>query len=104
MCIGIPMQVIEAGAGGALCRARDGEHRIDTSLVGAVEPGNWVMVFLGAAREVISEEAARQSADAIAALEMVMRGEGGFEHLFADLIDREPELPDFLRPKPQDNA
>jgi len=62
------------------------------------------MVFLGAAREVISEEVARQSADAIAALEMVMRGEGGFEHLFADLIGREPELPDFLRPKTQDNA
>ena len=104
MCVGIPMQVIEAGFGQALCRAADGDHAIDTSLVGAVEPGSWVMVFLGAAREVISEEAARQSADALAALEMVMRGDGGFEHLFADLIDREPELPEFLRPKPQTNS
>ena len=104
MCVGIPMQVIEVGQGRALCRARDGDHMIDMSLVGAVEPGTWVMVFLGAARETITEEAARQSADALAALEMAMRGEGGFEHLFADLIDREPELPDHLRPKTQGNT
>lgn len=104
MCIGIPMQVIEVGESRALCRARDGDHFIDMSLVGAAEPGSWVMVFLGAARESITEEAARQSADAIEALEMVMRGEGGFEHLFADLIDREPELPDFLRPPPPANS
>lgn len=97
MCVGIPMQVISTDGAQALCRAADGDHNIDTILVGAVEAGAWVMVFLGAAREVISEEAARKSADALRALEMVMRGEGGFEHLFADLIDREPELPEFLR-------
>lgn len=103
MCIGTPMQVVEARGGQALCRARDGDHLVDMSLVGAVGEGGWVMVFLGAARETITEEAARRSADAIEALQMVMRGEGGFEHLFADLIDREPELPEFLRPKPQAN-
>ena len=101
MCIGIPMQVIETGEGRSLCRARDGDHMIDMSLVGVVEPGQWVMVQFATAREVISEEAARKSADAITALEMVMRGEGGFEHLFADLIDREPELPEFLRAQTQ---
>ncbi|QKV17313.1 HypC/HybG/HupF family hydrogenase formation chaperone [Oricola thermophila] len=104
MCVGIPMQVIEVDGSRALCRARDGEHAIDMSLVGTVEAGTWVMTFLGAARETISEETARQSADALAALEMVMRGDVGFEHLFADLIDREPELPEFLRPKTQRNA
>lgn len=102
MCIGIPMQVIEDGDGQALCRAADGVHRIDMSLVGPVPAGGWVMVFLGAAREAISAEQARKSADAIEALGKVMRGEGGFEHLFADLIDREPELPDFLRPAATD--
>lgn len=96
MCLGIPMQVIEAGCGEALCRASDGEHRIDTSLVGTPEPGTWLMVFLGAAREVISPEAARQSADALEALAMAMRGETDFDHLFADLVDREPRLPEFL--------
>ncbi|MBU2485452.1 MAG: HypC/HybG/HupF family hydrogenase formation chaperone [Alphaproteobacteria bacterium] len=104
MCIGIPMQVIETGEGHALCRAADGVHRIDMCLVGPVAPGGWVMVFLGAAREVISEQQARQSADAIEALGKVMRGEGGFEQLFADLIDREPELPNFLRAAAPDNT
>ncbi len=98
MCIGVPMQVTSVGSGQALCRARNGEHAIDMSLVGDQPEGTWVMVFLGAAREVISEETAHRSANAIEALEMVMHGESGFEHLFADLIDREPELPEFLRP------
>jgi len=97
MCIGIPMQVIEAGFGEALCQARDGRHRVDTRLVGTPAPGTWLMVFLGAAREIVSEETAARTADALEALAMVQRGERGFEHLFADLIDREPQLPDFLR-------
>jgi hypothetical protein len=33
---------------------------------------------------------------------MVQRGEAGFEHLFADLIDREPQLPDHLRRSPEE--
>ena len=97
MCIGIPMQVIEVGFGFALCRARDGNHHIDTRLVGEVEAGEWLMVFLGAARERMSEEAARQAGDALEALEMAMRGETDFDHLFTDLIDREPQLPEHLR-------
>jgi hydrogenase expression/formation protein HypC len=100
MCLGIPMQVIETGLASALCRTRDGsrEQIIDTALAGPVEPGDWVMVFLGAAREVISEEAAQRAADALQALEMAMRGETDFDHLFADLVNREPQLPEFLRP------
>lgn len=97
MCIGIPMQVIEPGEGVAICRGGGEEHRIDTRLVGEVAAGEWLMVFLGAARERMSEETARQTADALKALEMAMRGETGFEHLFADLIGREPQLPEHLR-------
>ena len=55
------------------------------------------MVFLGAAREIISDETARVTSDALAALELAMRGETDIDHLFADLVDREPELPDHLR-------
>lgn len=98
MCLGIPMQVISISGLTALCRSREGEQDIDLSLVGEVEPGTWLMVFLGSAREVLTEEAALQSADALEALEMALRGETDFDHLFADLIDREPSLPDFLRP------
>ena len=97
MCIGVPIQVIEAGSGTALCRARDGDHHVDTRLLGEVEAGEWLMVFLGAARERMSEEAARQSADALEALDKAMRGETDIDHLFSDLIGREPQLPEHLR-------
>jgi hydrogenase expression/formation protein HypC len=102
MCIGIPMQVVETGFGHAMCRNGDEIESVDTILVQPVEPGDWVMVFLGAAREKISAEYAHQCRDALRALDMAMKGETGFEHLFADLIDREPELPDFLKPQAAD--
>jgi hydrogenase expression/formation protein HypC len=99
MCIGIPMQVIEVGVGRARCSSRSGEHTVDTILVGAPECGAWLMVSLGVARAVISEDVARQTADALEALEMAMRGETGFDHLFADLINRAPQLPEALAQK-----
>lgn len=100
MCIGIPMQVRHLVAGGAVCLSREGEpQQIDTSLVGPVAPGDWLMTFLGAARAVLTPEEAQHSLDALEALDRVMRGETeGFEHLFADLINRTPQLPDHLLP------
>lgn len=100
MCIGIPMQVVVAvNRGTARCRTRDGdaEHLVDTRLVGTLEPGAWLIVSRGAAREVIAEETAHKCTNALQALDMAMRGEMDFDHLFADLVNREPELPAFLR-------
>lgn len=97
MCIGIPMRVIEADGFTARCAAAAGEHVIDICLTSGARPGDWLMVFLGAAREIISEDTALATIDALAALDMAMRGETGFDHLFADLIGREPELPDHLK-------
>lgn len=91
------MQVTACDGLVARCRDRTGEHIIDMSLVGTPAPGTWVMVFLGAAREVISEQAARATTDALLALEMALRGETGFDHLFADLVGREPQLPEHLK-------
>lgn len=99
MCIAVPMQVLAGSDHVALCRdgsAADRQVSVDLSLVGAQPPGTWLLVFLGAAREVIDETRARQTLDALAALRAVARGEP-MEHLFADLIDREPELPAHLR-------
>ncbi|TWB39196.1 HypC/HybG/HupF family hydrogenase formation chaperone [Nitrospirillum pindoramense] len=102
MCVGIPMQVVEAGIGHARCRSGAEILTIDTSLVGDVAPGTWLMTFLGAAREVMSPEAAQRSLAALAALEAVMRGEpADLDAAFADLIGREPQLPDHLRPIPE---
>ncbi|QPK65219.1 HypC/HybG/HupF family hydrogenase formation chaperone [Methylomonas sp. LL1] len=97
MCIGIPMQVIEPRGESALCAYRGQTSLIDMMLVGEQPAGTWLLVFLDAAREVIDAEKARQIADALEAMRLAMQGETAFDHLFADLADRKPELPEFLR-------
>ncbi len=97
MCIGIPMQIQHSESLQATCVHQGEVRRIDLTLVGEQPPGTWVMTFLDAAREVIDETTARQNLAAIEAVEQVMRGQSAdIEALFADLIDREPELPPHL--------
>lgn len=98
MCIGVPMQVIRPGSGYAVCAA-GGEHReIDMRLVGDQPEGSWVLVFLDAAREVITAEQALLIGNALDALRIAMSGQTeGIDQLFPDLAGREPELPPHLR-------
>ena len=103
MCIAIPMQVLAADGNRALCRDGTDAARqqwVDLSLVGSQPAGTWLLVFLGAAREAIDAERAQQTLDALAALAAVQRGDP-VDHLFADLIQREPELPAHLKPSAQ---
>ncbi len=103
MCIGLPMQIIEPRGRYALCCYADEVRTVDMILVGDQPAGAWVLVFLDAAREVITEERAAKTADALRALALVMQGETSVDHLFADLVGREPELPAHLKnqlPKP----
>lgn len=97
MCIGIPMQIIEPRDTLALCLYRGETALIDTMLVGEQAAGTWLLVFLNSAREVISAERAQQISDALEAMRLAMQGDSQIDHLFADLADREPELPEFLR-------
>ena len=98
MCIGIPMRIIEAGQHSALCEGMGELKRIDLSLVGMQATGTWVLTFLDAAREVLSDEKAAQITDALKALDIAMQGESeGIDSLFSDLIGREPELPSHLK-------
>ena len=101
MCIGFPMKVVEVldGGGAALCETRAGAmETIDLSLVGALGAGTWVLAFMGAARSVMDEDEAMLVADALEALAVAADG-GNVDHLFSDLIDREPQLPQHLRTK-----
>jgi len=102
MCIGLPMQVIEAGFGYATCEGLGMTRQVDTLLIGEPPVGSWVLVFLNSAREILSEEQARQMTDAVKAVELVMNPESdtngqvsqsALDDLFADLIDREPPKP-----------
>ena len=96
MCVGIPLQLI----------ARDGIRGdviedgvpgvIDLSLTPDAQPGDWLLVFLGAAREVLSETEARQIGSALAGLRALMSG-GDLGDAFADLEAREPQLPPHLQ-------
>jgi hydrogenase expression/formation protein HypC len=100
MCIAIPMQVVEPLGDTAWCVGRDGRKLVDLALVGPQPAGAWLLTFIGAAREVISAEAAANTDRALDALAAVLSGDSsGVDAAFADLIARSPELPEHLRPK-----
>ena len=98
MCIGVPMQVQSCDGTSALCISDKGLEAVDISLVGEQPKDTWLLVFLGAAREVISQERAAQVQQALQAMDAVMKGEPvDLDDLFADLVDKQPELPEHLR-------
>lgn len=97
MCIGIPMKIVAVEGEYAWCEGMGERKRIDTLLVGSQPVGTWVLVFLDSAREVLNEEDARRITQAVQALNLAMQGEVNVDHLFDDLIEREPQLPEFLQ-------
>ena len=92
------MQVVEPRFRYALCEGGGERREIDMVLVGEQRAGAWVLVFLDAAREVITASAAAKIGNALEALSLVAQGETNIDHLFADLTGRQPELPDHLKP------
>lgn len=102
MCLGIPMRVMEIGDGWAVCEGRGEMRHVGTLLLEDFAPGDWVLVHLENAMRVLDETEAQQISNALRALDMALSGKN-FDHLFADLIDREPELPEALRTSPENN-
>ena len=70
---------------------------LDTLLVGDVAPGDWLLAFQGSAIRVLSAGEAAETDAALDALEAVLAGADDVSKHFADLVDREPELPAHLR-------
>ncbi len=97
MCVGIPMRVLEYGEGVAVCEGRGRRERINALLVGDVAPGDWILAFQGAAVRTMTEGEARETDAALDALEAALAGATDVSAHFADLIDREPVLPEHLR-------
>lgn len=85
MCIGIPMQVIRLEAGHAWVAGRGEVQRVDTALVGGCAERDWLLVFLGAARERIDEARAAEVNAVLDLLQGALAGhpdaiaEAGFE-------------------------
>ncbi len=97
MCLGIPVRVLRVEGAHAICVGRNGEVRLDTLLVGDVEPGTWLLDYLGAAREVIDEARALQIDRALDGLQAALDGSSDLDGFFDDLIGREPQLPPHLQ-------
>jgi hydrogenase expression/formation protein HypC len=107
MCIGVPMRIESVDGMVALAarEAADGaveRHTLDMLIVGHQPPGTWVLAFHGAARRVLDPLEAKQILDALAALAIALDAETAeqataLDVLFADLVDRPPQLPAHLR-------
>ncbi len=98
MCIAVPVRVLTVGGNFARCVDRIGvESDVDVALVGDVQPGEWLLVFLGTAREIVPESRALDVCRALDALESIMRGDlPDIDAAFPDLAAG-PQLPEFLR-------
>jgi hydrogenase expression/formation protein HypC len=74
MCIGLPMQVIATREGFATVQGRGELREVLTTLVGTLQPGDWVLVFIDSVREVID---AQRAAEVNATLDLVAAAMGG---------------------------
>lgn len=102
MCMAIPMQVLRCAGTQAWCRDLDGQEvAVDCLLTGPLSPGQWVLTFLGAAREVVEADEAAAIASALEALEAMQAGSlvagSAVDAFFPDLAGREPQLPPHLQ-------
>jgi len=101
MCIGIPMRLVADGTVRATGEGRGQSESLDLMLVGAQPAGTWVLAFRGAAMRVLTEDEAQQTDAALDALQAVLSGDPRQDAHFADLLDREPQLPDHLKDLPR---
>lgn len=99
MCLGLPMRIIASDGAFASCLAEDRSERVDLCLVPEARVGDHVLVFQGTARRLLEAEEARLITEALAGVAAIMAGEADADRIdraFADLTDREPELPPHL--------
>jgi hydrogenase expression/formation protein HypC len=96
MCLGLPMTIVETDGTSALCAFRGEQRRVSMLLLSNPPVGAKVLVSIDTAIRVLDEEEARLIADAIEGLNAALEGED-CDRFFADLIDREPQLPAHLR-------
>jgi hydrogenase expression/formation protein HypC len=96
MCIAIPLEVAAVEGQRAICARGSERIEVDLALIGPVAPGTFVLSHAGLALRALEPAEARLIMDALEGARRAAAGEP-FEHLFADLVGREPELPAHLR-------
>ncbi|MGQ0682331.1 HypC/HybG/HupF family hydrogenase formation chaperone [Bradyrhizobium sp.] len=96
MCLGLPMTIVETDGVSALCEYCGGQRRVSVLLLSAPPVGAKVLVYIDTAIRLLEEEEARLIGAAIEGVGAALNGED-FDRFFADLVDREPQLPEHLR-------
>lgn len=96
MCVGVPMRLtaIDGIAGHATDQGLP--QLLDLSLLPDAQVGDWVLGFLGTAREILPEAEALLILKALEGLSRVMAGDDSGD-AFADLDARSPTLPPHLQ-------
>ena len=97
MCVGTPMLIVAAEATVAVCEGRGRREQIDLALVGEQPVGTWILAYQGSAVRTMTPDEAAQTSAALDALDAVLAGSDNVDAFFADLIDREPQLPPHLK-------
>ncbi|RUM42768.1 MAG: HypC/HybG/HupF family hydrogenase formation chaperone [Desulfurobacterium sp.] len=79
MCVGVPMKVVEINYPMAVAEAKGVRRNISLMLLpeGEVKVGDYVMVHVGNAIEVIDEEEAKEIWKALDEVMAMIEGEGG---------------------------
>lgn len=94
MCIGIPMQVLATDPGHASCAGRGETRRVRTALVGDVAVGDWLLVFIDSAQEVLSPQRAQEINATLDLLQRALHGDASdAAHELADAAHTAFELP-----------
>lgn len=96
MCLGVPMTIVEGDEFTALAERGAERRRVSMLLVGAQPVGTKILVHIDNAVRVLDAQEAEDISRALDGLAAALNGEN-FEDAFADLINREPQLPPHLR-------
>lgn len=96
MCVGVPMRLTAVDGIVGHADDRGTAHLLDLSLLPDAHAGDWVLGFLGTAREILPEAEALLIRKALDGLAQVMAGGDGGD-AFADLDARVPALPPHLQ-------
>lgn len=97
MCVGVPMRVLSAAPGVALCEGRGRRAEVGMLLTGDQPVGTWILAYQGSAVRTMSAGEAAETNSALDALEAALAGDADLDRYFADLAQREPQLPAHLK-------
>jgi len=91
------MRVESVDGAMAVCARRGKRERISLALVDDAPAGTWILAYQGTAVRTMTPEEAAETTAALDALAAVMAGADNVDAFFADLVDREPQLPPHLK-------